>query len=288
MATLREIKRRIGSVKSTQQITKAMKMVAAAHLRKAQERVLSTRPYSEKIGQMVEHISGKLENPQDPLLISRDVRKVLVVVIAADRGLCGGFNGNTIKKALSVIDSHKENEVEILAVGKKAYEYFSKRDYTVYSFKKDFFNHLVYSDAIEIAEKLKYAFLNDGFDKIEIVYNQFKSAIRQILTVEQFLPLKRSEEEIESLHGVDYLYEPSKEDILSLLIPKHLNVQMWKILLESNASEQGARMTAMENATDNAQDLIERLTLTYNRARQSAITTELVEIVSGAEALKEN
>jgi len=288
MATLKEIRRRISSIQSTQQITKAMKMVAAAKLRRAQERAISMRPYTEKLNEMVSNLVKNIEESNDALLLEKPIERVLIVVVTADKGLCGMFNSSVIKESVKQINAMHDKEVQVFPVGKKSFEYFSKRDYVIYSSKDDFFNHLQFNDALEISKDLIQTFRDDTFDKIEIVYNKFKSAVRQDLTVEQFLPLSPPEETKNDKSDVDYLYEPQKYEILSAIIPKHLNVQIWKILAESNAAEHAARMTAMENATENAEDLLGKLTLTYNRARQTAITTELTEIVGGAEALKEN
>ncbi len=289
MATLREIRDRISSVSSTQQITKAMKMVAAAKLRRAQENILAFRPYSYELRGMIGHLvalSGDLT--EIPLLEKRPVEKVLLVVVTSDRGLCGGFNGNIIRHAVQRIADYSNREVSVFAVGRKADEFFGKRDYTVRDKSVNIFNHLHFESAADISKRLVSLYLSGEFDRIEIVYNEFKSAIQQTLRIEQFLPFVPDEEMVNASAEIDFIYEPGKEEILNNLIPKHLNVQIWRTLLESNAAEQGARMTAMESATENAQDLIERLTIFYNRSRQAAITTEISEIVSGSEALKEN
>lgn len=287
MATLREIRRRITSIQSTQQITKAMKMVAAAKLRRAQENIVATRPYAHKLAGLMGHIIARMENPEEVLLRQREVKKVLLVVVTADRGLCGAFNSNLIRQAVRTVQSYPDVEVQLFPVGRKGYEYFSRRDYDVYEKRINFFNHLNFNDAVEISEQLVECFASGEFDRIEVIYNEFKSAIQQNVVTEQFLPFIPDQDMLENKSGIDFIYEPGKAEILSSLIPKHLNVQMWKILLESNAAEQGARMTAMESATDNAEDLIAYLTLHYNRARQAAITKEISEIVGGAEALKE-
>ncbi len=286
MATLREIRNRIASVKSTQKITKAMKMVAAARLRKAQEKITSTRPYASKLQEVVTHLISKSENGEHAFMMERPVSKVLLVMVTADRGLCGGFNANIIREASRIVDTSKDVNISIFIVGKKGYEHFSRRDYTIFDHKINFFNHLNFQNAVEIVSDLVSVYNEGQFDKIEILYNEFKSAVRQDITREQILPLVRNEEN-DSSSKMDYLYEPGREEILSSIIPKQLNMQMWKVLLDSNASEQGARMTAMESATDNAEDMIAALTLHYNRARQAAITKEISEIVGGAEALKE-
>ena len=287
MATLREIRRRISSVRSTQQITKAMKMVAAAKLRRAQENILATRPYAQKLGETMAHVISRLENRTTPLLIERPVEKVLVVVVTADRGLCGAFNSNLIRFAAGQINSYKDVEVQVYTVGRKGYDFFSKRSFSLNGQKVNFFNHLNFEDALYISGHLRRAYENKQFDRIEIVYNEFKSAVQQKIVTEQFLPFLPDEEMIKQSSRIDFLYEPDKASILPELIGRALNIQIWKILLESNAAEQGARMTAMESATENAEDLIDTLTLHYNRARQAAITKEISEIVGGAEALKE-
>jgi F-type H+-transporting ATPase subunit gamma len=287
MATLRDIKRRIAGVRNTQQITKAMKMVAAAKLRKAQAAILNTRPYAARLAETIAHLVARIEESQIPLLQHRECKQVLIVVVTADRGLCGAFNSNLLRFAVSRINAYKHEAVTLYPVGKKGHDFFIKRAYPIHTYKIQFFNSIAFADAIEIVENLVPAYISGLFDKIEIVYNEFKSAMRQDITVEQMLPFIPDPEMVQTSSTMDYLYEPNQEQILNHIIPKHLGVQMWKILLESNAAEQGARMTAMDNATENANELIERLTFTYNRARQSAITREISEIVGGAEALKE-
>lgn len=289
MATLREIHDRISSIKSTQQITKAMKMVAAAKLRRAQENILAFRPYSYEIRNLIAHLvarSGRLQSI--PLLQHRAVGKVLTVVVTADRGLCGAFNANIIRHSAHRIAEHTASEVSVFNVGRKGLEYFSKRDFQIQGERINFFNHLKFDDALEISRTLVSLYTSGEFDRIEFVYNEFKSAVQQDVVVEQFLPFVPDEELAQSTSQVDFLYEPGKEEILETLIPMHLNIQVWRILLESNAAEQGARMTAMENATENADELVGKLTIFYNRTRQAKITTEISEIVGGANALKES
>lgn len=289
MATLREIRQRISSVKSTQQITKAMKMVAAAKLRRAQENILAIRPYAYKMRDLVQHLSQQIGEESNMVLLNeRKVEKVLLVVVAADRGLCGGFNSNIIKGALNRIESLGDTPYEIFTVGRKTTEFFEKREYPLFNTKLNFYNHLSFEDALHISREVVSAFKSGAFDKVEVVYNEFKSAIQQNLIVEQFLPIAMEETEGVDKTYVDYIYEPDVETILETVLPKHLNVQLWRVLLESNAAEQGARMTAMESATENAEEIKSKLTLTYNRARQAAITTELSEIVAGADALNES
>ena len=286
MATLREIRRRIASVKSTQQITHDMKMVAAAKLRGAQERILSARPYARKIAEIIHHLILALGNEVEiPLLQSRFVERVTLVVVTADRGLCGAFNANIIKHTLHQIEFHKDKEVSLVCVGKKGYEFFAKRDYRIIHYFDNVFNRLEFPIAQEITQFLVEHFLNHETDLVEVIYNEFKNAVPQNVIVEKYLPLTTDVFEGEIKH-IDYIYEPDRLELLNALLPRHLNIQTWRVLLESNAAEQGARMTAMENATDNAEEMIHDLTLFYNRARQAAITKEISEIVGGAEALK--
>jgi F-type H+-transporting ATPase subunit gamma len=287
MPTLRDIRRRIGSVRSTQQITKAMKMVAAAKLRRAQENILATRPYARKLGDTIGHIMARMEENPNPLLQVRPVEKILLVVVTADRGLCGGFNNNIIRYAGQRIQAQGQAELWIYPVGRKGYDHFFKRSMKIFDHKINLFNQLRFNNAVEIVQNLVRVYESNRFDRIDIVYNQFKSAIQQNITLEQFLPFVPDPEMRAARSQIDFLYEPGKQEILRVLIPRHLNLQMWKILLESNAAEQGARMSAMESATENAEDLIAALSLWYNRARQAAITKEISEIVGGAEALKD-
>lgn len=295
MATLREIRRRIAGVRSTQKITKAMKMVAAAKLRRAQESILATRPYANKMKQLMRHLVTKVDPGLNPLLAPRDIKKVAVVVVTSDRGLCGAFNTNIIKAAVSHMQENYPEQLEtglglkLIVIGKKGFDFFNKRDYEIYARHVGIFAGLDFNHARTIITELTEGYLKGEFDKVELIYNEFKSVIQQRIVVEQLLPIPPEE-----LHGnnarplaqVEYIYEPSAHEIINALIPRHLNFQMWRVLLESNAAEQGARMTAMDNATTNASELIKDLTLSYNKARQAAITKELLEIVSGAEALK--
>jgi F-type H+-transporting ATPase subunit gamma len=296
MATLKEIRRRITSIKSTQQITKAMKMVAAAKLRRAQQRILAARPYARKIDELIHNLISTVENFDDPLIQERAIEKVTLVVVTSDRGLCGSFNGNIIKKTLMEVDSLKGVEVEIVPVGRKAYDFFRKRKFNLGREYINFFNDLRFDHAKEITNYLKQEFIEGKTDQIKLVYNEFKSAIQQNLIIEDLIPIQvnpKSDEKDDRETSTptqhlkpDFIYEPSQNEILLQLLPKHLNIQMWRVLLESSAAEQGARMAAMENATENANELIYDLTLQYNKARQASITKELIEIVSGAEALR--
>ncbi len=289
MANLREIRKRIASVRSTQQITKAMKMVAAAKLRKAQENILAFRPYSYELRELIAHLTALMgDSAGIPLMVRRPVQKVLLVVVTADRGLCGAFNHNIIRRAYERVQEYPETEVELFLVGRKGLEFFKRRPVTINTTKINFFNDLNFNDAVEITNTILNLYQNQHFDRVEFIYNEFKSAVQQNVIVEQFLPFVPDEELVKSPEQVDFLYEPDKQTILNEVIPRHLRVQTWRILLESNAAEQGARMTAMENATDNAEEMVHQLTIFYNRSRQAAITTEISEIVSGAEALKES
>lgn len=285
MATLKEIKKRITAVKSTQKITKAMKMISATKLKKAQDRIIATRPYAFKMSELLSHLVEASENVVNPLMKQREVKRRLVVIVSGDRGMCGSFNSNLLKYSANYLEE-LGRETPIVTVGKKGNDYFVKRKYNIVKSYIHVFGNLNLSISNEITDYIVTGYLNNEFDLVEIIYNEFKSVVKQVVTKEQFLPLSRPTE-TEGNDQVDYIYEPSSKSILEELIPKHLKVQFRKTLLESNASELGARMTAMELATKNAEDLIKYLNLLYNKARQEAITKELLEIVSGAEALKE-
>ncbi len=284
MATLREIKTRIKSVKNTQQITKAMKMVAAAKMRRAQDRMFSARPYAEKIRELIQNLTASVENPQLELLKSRPVQNITLVVITSDRGLCGSFNTNVIKKAVMEAGAHRDLNLSLVTLGKKGHDFFRKRGYNIIDRKVDFYNDLQFAHANEIANTLIKRFITGETDAVKIIYNEFKSVARQNLVVDKLLPI--SLEDFETQQSGDYIYEPDQSAILEALLPRHIRTQVWRALLESFASEQAARMIAMENATDNANEIIRQLTLQYNKARQAAITKEILEIVGGAEALK--
>ena len=286
MPNLKEIKSRITSVKSTIQITSAMKMVSAAKLKKAQDAIIQLRPYSNKLTEIMSSVSSASEDSsQNKYSEVREVSKILLVPITSNRGLCGGFNANIIKK---IIEIEKEldtkSELTILSIGKKSSEFFKKNKYNVHSTHDDVFQDVNYEDVSKIAELILNDFANEKFDKVILVYNQFKNAATQIVMQEDFLPLNKTQSE-NSQEAVDYIYEPGKDEILNELIPKSLKTQLFKAILDSNASEHGARMTAMHKATDNATELKNELTLSYNKARQAAITGEILEIVGGAEAL---
>ncbi len=291
MANLKEVRTRIQSVKSTQQITKAMKMVAASKLRKAQDAILQMRPYAKKLHGILQNASANLDGEQkSKYSVERSVEKVLVIVITSDKGLCGAFNTNAIKEGLKVIqekydEQERNNQLWVLPLGKKSFEFFSKKGYQVIDDFYGIYADLSYEKAMEVAEYVMKAFLNGTYDKVELVYNEFKNVATQILCAEQFLPLSAVEQKEDVVVTTDYIFEPSVESIIKEMIPRTLKIQLYKAILESNASEHGARMTAMSQATDNAGELLNDLRLVYNRSRQAAITTEILEIVGGAEAL---
>lgn len=289
MATLRDIRRRINSVKSTQQITKAMKMVAAAKLRRAQERLFNSRPYAEGLAELLAHIAAK-EGPElHPLLATPEVENTCYVVVSSDRGLCGSFNANVIRRGKNEIQGAREVEqierAAMITVGRKGFEHFSRREFDVEEKFINLFDSLTFQNAVEISDLLQQKFLNGEFDRIQVIFNRFESAGVQRVVMQQLLPIVPQMPETEKYNLVDYIYEPSPERILDDLCPKNLNIQMWRALLESNASEHAARMVAMDSATENAAEMIYDLTLYYNKVRQAAITKEISEIVGGAEAL---
>ncbi|MCR9251771.1 MAG: ATP synthase F1 subunit gamma [bacterium] len=295
MANLKEVKNRISSVSSTQQITKAMKMVAAAKLRRAQDKITQMRPYSQRMSEVISNVtSGMSEGVENPFAEERDVNRVLIVVVSSDRGLCGAFNSSVFKGAVSLIKEKYQYQMDmdqciIMPIGKKAHDYFKKRDYLMVERFSHLIHDLSFENAREAGQYILEEFESGYFDKVEIVYNEFKNVATQVLVKEQFLPVAPiSEEDLEekaSSKNVDYIFEPTKEFIFKEIVPKSLKIQFYKALLESNASEHGARMTAMDKATDNAGELLKELRLTYNRTRQAAITKEILEIVGGAEAL---
>jgi len=283
-------------VRGVQKITRAMKMVAAAKLRRAQEDIFAARPYARKMLDLLRHLVTKVDPSLSPLLAHREVKNIALVVVTADRGLCGAFSSNIIRYTTTLLQTvYKEmfnnGHLKLICVGKKGYDFFSKRNYPIFYRQTGFFNEISFSHAQSVVNEIVKGYLAGEFDKVDIVYNEFKSAIQQRIILEQFLPIPPEDIKVEEgklLSQIDYIYEPSAKELISALVPKHLNVQMWRILLESNAAEQGARMTAMDNATENAAELIESLQLSFNKARQAAITKELLEVVSGANALAES
>ncbi len=307
MATLRDIRNRIGSVKNTQQVTRAMKMVAAAKLRRAQENIFKTRPYAFKIGEIIGHFKnqGHFDPSAHPLFVEREkTTGVLLIVVTGDRGLAGAFNGNIIKLTEQTIRQtyarqHNAGNLYLVGVGRKGYEHFNKRGYQMVGDFRGVFRDLNFNTAQKIGDLAIEGFLDDRWDEVRVIYNEFKNTISQNRIVEPFLPIPEEhfltpvmesegvhEPELKENFIADYIFEPDAHTILDVLVPRYLNYQIWRALLESNAAEQGARMVAMDNATSNAEELLRTLRLQYNRARQSAITTEILEIISGANALE--
>ena len=285
MANLKEIRSRITSVGSTMQITSAMKMVSAAKLKRAQDAITQMRPYANKLTELLENLSKSLDVSDGGVYTqNREIKKVLLVTITSNRGLCGGFNSYIIKKAKSLIATDYSNyKVDIFSIGKKSSEHFDKNGFNVTDKKDGLFSELTFENVSKVAESIMANFVEGNYDKVVLVYNQFKNAATQIIMAENFLPVEAAKNE-DSSSG-DYIFEPTKEEIVEQLIPKSLKTQLFKAILDSHAAEHGARMTAMHKATDNAGELKKELTLTYNKARQAAITGEILEIVGGAEAL---
>jgi len=295
MANLKEVRNRIASVSSTQQITKAMKMVSAAKLKRATNAIIQLRPYADKLKEMLANLSASLEDGSSPFLEERAPKRVLIVVVSSNRGLAGAFNTNVIKTANNLIaekysDQLKAGNVSIVGIGKKGQEFYQRRKYNVIGNNNELFSDLTFLNVSKVTEAIMDGFLKGEFDRVEVVYNRFKNAAVQFLTVEQLLPVPKAEKQEKATNAiqVDYILEPSQEEIVEQLIPKNIKIQLYKAVLDSHASEHGARMTAMDKATDNAGELLKQLKLSYNQARQAAITTELTEIVSGAAALSSN
>jgi F-type H+-transporting ATPase subunit gamma len=287
MANLKEVKQRINSVMSTQQITKAMKMVSAAKLRRAQEKIVQMRPYSQKLTAILNNVSAASEGDSDIVFATkREVKKVLLVPVTSDKGLCGAFNTNILKATNTAIKEQFEGaEITVLPLGKKAYEYFKKSNYTVIDTYFGVFQQLNFDVVKEAASYAMDGFLAGDYDQVVLVFNEFKNVATQLVRVEQFLPMAPQEGEEGNSTETDYLLEPSQTYIIEELVPISLRIQFYKAVLESNASEHGARMTAMDKATENAGELLKELKLMYNRTRQAAITNEILEIVAGANAL---
>ncbi len=294
MANLKEVRNRIASVSSTQQITKAMKMVSAAKLKRATNAIVQLRPYADKLKDLLANLSASLEDGSSPFLQEREPNKVLIVVVSSNRGLAGAFNSNVIKTANNLIAEKysaqlKAGNISIIGIGKKGQEFYQRRKYNVIGNNNELFSELNFINVSKVTESIMEGFLKGEFDRVEVVYNRFKNAAVQFLTVEQLLPVPKTEKKPDpKAMQVDYILEPSQEEIVEQLIPKNIKIQLYKAVLDSHASEHGARMTAMDKATDNAGELLKQLKLSYNQARQAAITTELTEIVSGAAALSAN
>jgi F-type H+-transporting ATPase subunit gamma len=290
MASLKEVRNRIVSVNSTQQITKAMKMVSAAKLRRAQDAIHQMRPYAKKLAEMIATVSAQSDaGAENPFTLVREIKNALIIVVTSDRGLCGAFNANVGKATMALVNEkyaslQATGNVEILALGKKGGEYLSRRGYKVNDAHADIFTRLNFTNVREIGEIVLNAFTEKQYDVVEVLFNYSKNVATQIIQTEQLLPLVASET-TENVSAVDYIFEPTEEEIISELIPKSIKLSIFRALLESNSSEHGARMTAMDKATENAGELIKALKLEYNRSRQAAITKEILEIVGGAEAL---
>ena len=285
MANLKDIRNRIKSVKSIQQVTGAMKMVAAAKMRRAQENMEKSRPYSSRLAELLNMLIPEIDRSLMPELNVREVKKTLFVVVTADRGMAGAFNTNVLREAHKAIDKAGQKNSEIICIGKKSVGYFKNRNYPIAVEYIDFWNDLGYSHAMKIGDEIISRYINGEVDQVQVVYNRFVNVARQEIRNETFLPMSYDSEAKDSDYNPERLFEPSKEAVVKTIIPRYLNTQIWQLLLESNASEQAARMLAMENATSNANDMIKDLKLQFNKARQTAITTEMLEIVSGAEAL---
>lgn len=295
MANLKEIRTRISSVTSTRQITSAMKMVAAAKLKKAQDSILQIRPYANKLREIISNISDSIRETEEDNIYThqREIKKVLLVVVSSNKGLCGSFNQNIIKKAIdTAIDDYfsfyEKGNVDFFCIGKKAHDGLKSLGFNVIDFDHKVFDNLCFECVAPLANEIMFRFTDKIYDRVDIIYNQFVNPAVQRLTLEQFLPicLQYEEEKEEDTHAFsDFIFEPDKYFIVNEVLPKSLKVEFYKTLIDSWASEHGARMTAMHQATDNADELLKELTLTYNKARQSAITKEILEIVSGAEAL---
>jgi len=285
MANLKDIRNRIKSVKSIQQVTSAMKMVAAAKMRRAQENMEKSRPYSSRLAELLNMLIPEIDRRLMPELNVREVKKTLFVVVTADRGMAGAFNTNVLREAHKAIDKAGQEDSEIICIGKKSVGYFKNRNYPIAVEYIDFWNDLEYTYAIKIGDEIISRYINGVVDQVQVIYNRFVNVARQEIKNETFLPMSYDPEARDSDYNPDRLFEPSKEAVVKTIIPRYLNTQIWQLLLESNASEQAARMLAMENATSNANDMIKDLKLQFNKARQTAITTEMLEIVSGAEAL---
>ena len=288
MPSLRDIKRKITSVKKTQQITKAMKMVAAAKLRRAQDRVIAARPYSRKMLAVIANLAARVERAQHPLLAKREPKQVKLLVLTSDRGLCGAYNTNILRKAVETVQQLKAEgkDVKVNVVGRKGRDFFRKRSaYTLGKVWSEL-GMIDYEKAADVGKNIVERFAAGETDEVYLLYNEFKSVMQQKVTLDKLLPVEPPAEADPFMAAVEYLYEPSAEAILSSILPKHIEVQLYRSMLESQASEMGSRMTAMDSATRNARDMIERLTLKFNKQRQAAITKEISEIVGGAEALK--
>ena len=291
MATLREIRRRIASIQNIEQVTDAMRVVAAARLRRAQENINATRPYADKLDTILGHLISRMDTETEalthPLLEEREVKHVCIISVSGDRGLCGSFNSNVIRTTTQRAQHYQDSgaDVTLICIGRRTHEHFDRRGYNISDAYTNIFRNLEFQTAIDVVHEFEHLYVEKKIDKVEVIYNNFKSAILQTVLVDQLLPLVPEFPEGDTLF-LDYIYEPGQMELFEMLLSRHLNMQMWKVLLDSNAAEQAARMAAMENATQKAKELIDELILQRNRARQTQITTEISEIVSGAAALE--
>jgi F-type H+-transporting ATPase subunit gamma len=290
VATLRDIRRRIRSVQSTQKITRAMKLVAAAKLRRAQERILEARPYAFKMAELVAALARALGEDKHPLLARREGERKLFVVITADKGLCGAFNANILRRSLEALRASPDGTASLVAVGRKARDFYRRRAWRIRADRVGWLDRMTFAQVRELTGEVLQAYLQEEVDEVWLVFNEFRSVAVQRAVLQRLLPIEAGDEggTAEAGAGVDYLYEPDAATILGALLPRHVEIQVYRALLESAAGEQGARMTAMEAATKNAQEMIGLLTLQYNKARQERITKELLDIVGGAEALRQS
>jgi F-type H+-transporting ATPase subunit gamma len=293
MSSVREIRGRIKSIQNTEKITRAMKMVASVKFRKAQQNVVSARPYSKRLNGILRHLIPSIEEFDNELLKEREVKRICAVVVSSDRGLCGSFNTNLLKAAAAILETKygeylKNHNVSLITIGKKSYDFFNKRHYDIYARYINIFDKLEFSAAEKIVKEIIEGYTKKKFDRVIVIYNEFKSVMQSKIVEDPILPIPKFEKNDDTKGKItNYIFEPGCGEIVNMLLPRHLNTQMWQVMLESYASEQAARMTAMDSATTNANDLIMELTITYNRARQTAITKELLEVVAGAEALRE-
>ncbi len=285
MASLKQIRRRITGVKNTSQITRAMQMVAAARLRKAQENMEHARPYAWKLRDVIASLAARTSSEMHPLLEVREAKRIGIVNVTSDRGLCGGFNVTICRRTQKVMAEYSELDPELFTLGRRGYDFFRKRNARIYQNYPGVFQELEFSQAAAIGSAITEQYINGGFDRIYLVYNEFKNVVQQNIITEQLLPVEPLAE-LTVAQNVDYIYEPDPRGVLDKMIPMHINVQLWRVMLESYAAEQAARMSAMDNATRNANELVDALTLQFNKARQASITNEILEIVSGAEGLK--
>ncbi|NQT35058.1 ATP synthase F1 subunit gamma [bacterium] len=286
MASLKLIRRRIIGVRNTAQITRAMKMVAAARLRRAQENMEKARPYAWKLREVIASLAYRTAHEQHPLLDVREPQRIGIVTVTSDRGLCGSFNINICRSTQKVITEFPDRDVELFTIGKKGQDFFSKRGAKIFHYYPGVFQELEFSQAAAVGSEIVEKYDSGGFDRIYLVYNEFKNVVQQRIITEQLLPIEPQSVMTAGSSNIDYIYEPDPRGVLDKLLPMHVNMQLWRVMLESYAAEQAARMTAMDSATENAEELVAELTLQFNKARQAAITTEIGEIVGGAEALK--